>query len=92
MRPVDDAEILNEYEVLSREVGFFCKKSVSIPSLSVAKNLFRLVKFTNSIEAAEAVMKVTRFSPSPKTDEEKEAKKICCEALHLARKKLTGEE
>ncbi len=92
MRPVDDFQILNEYEILSRKVGFSSKKPVSIPSLSVAKNLFKLVKFTNSIEAAEAVMKVVRFSASPKTNDEKESKKICCEALQLARKKLAGEE
>ena len=92
MRPVDDFQILNEYEVLSRKVGFSTKKPVSIPSLSVASNLLKLVKYTNSIDAAEAVMKVSRFAPSPQTNEEKQAKEICCEALQLARKKLTGEE
>ena len=92
MRPVDDFQILNEYEVLSREVGFCSKKPVSIPSIAVASNLLNLVKLTNSIEAAEAVMKVSRFAPSPQTNEEKEAKKICCEALQIARRKLSGEE
>ena len=92
MRPVDDFQILNDYEVLSREVGFCSKKPVSIPSLAVASNLLKLVKFTNSIAATEAVMKVSRFAPSPTTKEEKEAKKICCEALQIARLKATGDD
>ncbi len=91
MQPVDDFEILSEYDKLSREVGFCSKKPVSIPSISVASNLLNLVKHTNSIEAVEAVMKVTRFSASPKTDEEIQAKKICCEALQLARQSFGGE-
>ena len=91
MRPVDDFEILNDYEKLSQKVGFYSQTSVSIPTVSIAENLLKLVKFANSIEAAEAVMKVVRFSCSPKTNEEREAKKICCEASQLARQMLGGE-
>ena len=91
MRPVDDFEILNDYEKLSHKVGFYSQTSVSIPTVSIAENLLKLVKFANSIEAAEAVMKVVRFSRSPKTDEEREAKKICCEASQLARQMFGGE-
>jgi len=92
MRPVDDFEILNDYEKLSHKVGFYSQTSVSIPTVSIAENLLKLVKFANSIEAAEAVMKVVRFSRSPKTDEERKAKKICCEASQLARQSFGGEE
>lgn len=85
MRPVKDSELYSEYEALSRKIGFATSKPVPIPSISVAENLLKLVKLAKSIEAAEAVMKVVRFSGSPKTADEKQAKKICCEASQLAR-------
>ncbi len=85
MRPVKDSELYSDYEALSRKIGFASSTPVPIPSLAVAENLFKLVKLAKSIEAAEAVMKVVRFSGSPKTDEQKQAKRICCEASQLAR-------
>ena len=91
MRPVDEFDPLTDYEELSQKVGFYSKTSVSIPSVSIAENLLRLVKFARSMDAAEAVMKVVRFSCSPKTDEERESKKICCEASQLARQMFGGE-
>ncbi|MEK0340215.1 MAG: hypothetical protein QQN46_08375 [Nitrosopumilus sp.] len=92
MRPVDEFDNPTDYEKLSQKVGFYSQTSVSIPTVSIAENLLKLVKFANSIEAAEAVMKVVRFSRSPKTNEEREAKKICCEASQLARQSFGGGE
>lgn len=90
MQPVDEDNSLTTYEELSERVGFSSKVPVSIPSIAVAKNLLRLIKVANSMEAAEAVMKVVRFSSSPKTDEEREAKRICCEASQAARQSFGG--
>ena len=90
MRPVDETESYSTYEKLSRRVGFYTKDSVSIPSVDVAKHLLNLVKLDNNLEAAEAVMKIVRFAPSAKNKEEREAKKICCEASDLAREGFGG--
>ena len=90
MRPVDEHEALSTYEELSRRVGFHSKKPITIPPVAVARNLLKLVKVANSIEAAEAVMRVVRFAPSAKNEEEREAKKICCEASDLSRQGFGG--
>lgn len=73
------------YDKLSEKVGFSCGEPVPIPSVETAKKLYRLLKLANSIEAMEAVMRVVRFSPSAKTPEEVEAKRICSEASKLGR-------
>lgn len=91
MKPIEECESLTAYEELSRRIGFYSKEPVAIPSVDVAKNLLKLVKVASSIEAAEAAMKVVRFSPSPKTEEEKEAKRICCEASQCARQSFGGD-
>ncbi len=90
MRPVDEQDIFSTYEELSQRVGFYSKTPVTIPPIEVARNLLKLVKVANSIEAAEAVMRVVRFAPSAKNEEEREAKKICCEASELARQGFGG--
>lgn len=90
MRPVDESECLSTYEALSQRVGFFSKESVTIPPLHIAKNLLRMIETTDSMDAAEAVMKIVRFSPSPKTDDEREAKKLCCEASQKMRTAMGG--
>jgi len=91
MRPTNEFNNLTDYEQLSDKVGFSSKTPVAFPSVAVAQTLLKLVKFANSIEAAEAVMKVVRFSSSPKTDEEREAKNICCEASKMARQSFDGD-
>ncbi len=90
MRPVDESEAMSTYEELSEKVGFYSRTPITIPSVAVAKNLLRLVKAANSMEAAEAVMKVVRFAPSAKTKEEREAKQICCEASAMVRQSFGG--
>ena len=90
MRPVDENESLTVYEELSQKIGFSSSVAVTIPSIAVAKNLLKLVKVANSIEATEAVMRVVRFAPSARNDEERESKKICCEASKLARESFGG--
>ncbi len=90
MRPVDEFDSLTAYEALSQRVGFSNKEPVTIPTVEVAKKLLKLVKVADSIEAAEAIMKVVRFSPSPKNDEEREAQRICCEASQLSRQAFGG--
>ena len=90
MRPVDEGECLSTYEELSRRVGFHSKDPVTIPSVEIANNLLKLVKMANSMEAAEAVMRVVRFCPSPTNDAEREAKKICCEASQYSRQSFGG--
>ncbi|GAG43417.1 unnamed protein product, partial [marine sediment metagenome] len=71
--------------------GFCSDVPVRIPPVAVAKDLLKLVKMANSIEATEAVMRVVRFSPAAKTPEEREAKQICCEASKLARQAFGGD-
>ena len=90
MRPVDESESLSTYDELSEKIGFYSKIPVTIPSVPVARNLLRLVTMANSMEAAEAVMRVVRFAPSAKNDEEREAKKICCEASAMVRQSFGG--
>lgn len=90
MRPVDESEAMSTYDELSQKVGFYSKTPVTIPSVAVARNLLRLVTTANSMEAAEAVMRVVRFCPSAKTKEEREAKQICCEASAMVRDNCGG--
>ncbi len=87
--PIDDE--LTEYEALSEKIGFASKEPIVIPTVDVAKDLLNLIKQANSLEAAEAVMKVVRFTPSGKTPDEREAKRICCEASQLARQNFGGD-
>lgn len=82
---------LTSYDALSEKVGFATKELITIPTVEVAKDLLNLIKQANSLEAAEAVMKVVRFTPSGKTLDEREAKRICCEASQLARQTFGGE-
>lgn len=82
---------LTSYEALSEKIGFASKDPISIPTVEVAKDLLNLIKQANSLEAAEAVMKVVRFTPSGKTPGEREAKRICCEASQLARQTFGGD-
>ena len=86
----DDYNDLSEYEALSEKIGFASKDLIVIPSIEVAKDLLLLIKQANSLEAAEAVMKVVRFTSSGKTPDEREAKRICCEASQLARENFGG--
>ena len=81
---------MTTYDELSEKVGFATKEPITIPTIAVAKDLLNLIKQANSLQAAEAVMKVVRFTPSGKTPEEREAKRICCEASQLARQAFGG--
>jgi len=81
---------MSTYEELSQKVGFYCKSPITIPSVAVARNLLKLVSTANSMEAAEAVMRVVRFCPSAKNEEEREAKQICCEASVIVRESFGG--
>lgn len=87
----DDYDDLSEYEALSEKIGFATNEPIVIPTIEVAKDLLLLIKQANSLEAAEAVMKVVRFTPSGKTPDEREAKRICCEASQLARQNFGGD-
>jgi len=91
MQSSDEYNDLTTYEALSEKIGFACKAPITIPTVQVAKDLLNLIKQANSLEAAEAVMKVVRFTPSGKTADEREAKRICCEASQLARQTFGGD-
>ncbi len=87
----NEQDLPTDYEALSDKIGFASKDPISIPTIQVAKDLLNLIKEANSLDAAEAVMKVVRFTPSGKTPDEREAKRICCEASQLARQTFGGD-